>query len=243
MSESDYIVEYLFDEKANTRYIFLKIPQTKSDGTKQIPRVYASDGVNRGTKTAQEIASENGFKICINAGLFNPTINTYEPEGMIIENRVVLQNKPAVFYPDSKPLTIDSDGKLGYVDPSYDANELVSDGICCAVCGFMPIVINHEAVSSDKWTKVPHYTSKHQRQIIGQFENGDYAIITGEGRGYADSDGWTIKEVQNICIKHELKFAYNLDGGTSTETVVDGKLLNSLYQRHELRRAPTFIVF
>lgn len=241
MNSHKYTVEHLLEY--DTKYTFMRIHQTLLDGRKQVPFVYVANGLSRGTKSAIDIAKEKNFEICINAGLFNPKFNTYEPEGVIIENSKVVQNRAAKFYPDSKPLTIDLNGLLGYVEPDIDANDLVSNGIVSAVCGFMPIIIDHKPISKSKWTKVPHYAGFHQRQIIGQFENGDYAIITAEGRGYADSTGWTISQAQDICIKHGLKFAYNLDGGTSTETVVGGKLLNSAYQRHELRFAPTFIVF
>lgn len=206
-----------------------------------IPRVYAPNGASRGTCAAVDMAK--GTALFINAGLFNPKLHAYEPEGIIIENGIVIQNSQAVFYPDSMPLTIDRDGKLWYAEADADAYDLVANGIVSAVCGFMPIVVDGVAVCRCKWTKVPHYDHPHQRQIIGQFANGDYAVITCEGRGYADSAGWTIADAQRICIKHGLDFAYNLDGGTSTETVVNGELLTSVYARAADRFASTFIVF
>jgi hypothetical protein len=90
---------------------------------------------------------------------------------------------------------------------------------------------------------VSHYTSNAQRQIIGQWGCGDYAIITCEGRSNHNSDGWTIAEAQQICIKHGLKFAYNLDGGGSTETMLGKKHINTIYENETGRCVPTFIVF
>ena len=207
MHKSEYTVEYL--SEYNTKYIFIHIPLINSNGSHKIPFVYAPNGLSRGTKSAVDLVKETNFTICINAGLFNPAFDTYEPEGLIIENGAIIQNKPAVRYPDSKPLTIDSNGLLSYVEPTVDANELVANGITSAVCGFMPIVVDGNPVARTEWTCVPHYNGLHQRQVIGQFENGDYAIITCEGRGYNESEGWTIAQTQEICIKHGLKFAYN----------------------------------
>lgn len=223
-----------YDERSETKYFFIR-------AEKEIfhPFVYAPNGVNKGTCPAVNI----GFPFCINAGLFNPRPSTYEPEGIIIENGIVIQNKPAAFYPDSMPLTIDKSGNLWYAEADVDACALVERGIVSAVCGFMPIVIDGKAVPPERWTKVPHYDKPHQRQIISQFANGDYAIITCEGRGYANSPGWTITDAQRICVEHGLEFAYNLDGGTSTELVVDGEQLTSKYERAADRFAPTFIVF
>lgn len=228
-------VKYKYDAKTNTHYTVIR--------TNKKPFVLAPFGASKGQCSAVEIAKKYNFDICINAGLFNPREDTYEPEGIIIQNGEVIQNKSACFYPDSMPLTIDINGELGYASADIDAHELLKQGIVSAVCGFMPIVIDYEPVPEDKWTKVPHYTKPHQRQIIGQYDNEDYIIITCEGRGYANSDGWTIKDAQRVCTELGVKFAYNLDGGTSTETVINGIQLNSVYERASNRFASTFICF
>ena len=107
----------------------------------------------------------------------------------------------------------------------------------------MPIIIDYDIVPSSEWNNVAHYVDNAQRQIIGQFNNGDYAILTTEGRGFANSDGWTVSEAQDICVKHGLKFAYLLDGGGSTETVVGSKHINSIYEGTSGRKVPSFIIF
>lgn len=229
------MISVALELSAKTKYWFIHIPNGF------MPSVLAPNGVRKGDKPAVDVAGD--FPLCINAGLFNPHPYTYEPEGILIANGKVIQNRPAVFYHDSMPLTIDKGGKLWYAEADADAYDLVSKGIVSAVCGFMPIVIDGKSVPHNRWTKVPHYQQPHQRQIIGQFENGDYGILTCEGRGYADSVGWTIEQAQKVCLIHGFQFAYNLDGGTSTETIVDGKLLTSVYERAADRFAPTFIVF
>lgn len=222
----------------DTNYYLIRL-----DRTQYRPRVVAPFGVNRGKQRLVELVQGCPSVVAINAGLFNPKPGTYEPEGLIIENGVIVQNGPAVFYPDSLPLTIDKQGKLWHTDADADAAALVERGIMSAVCGFMPILIDGESVPPNQWTKVPHYEHPHQRQIIGQYPNGDYAMITCEGRGYAASRGWTISDAQRICMEIGLDFAYNLDGGTSTETVADGKQINCVYERAADRFASTFIVF
>lgn len=222
-------------QDAQTRYYFLRLAKS---GTLKI---LAPFGASKGCCPALDITED--YELCINAGLFNPHAHTYEPEGVIIVDGVVVQNSRAVYYPDSMPLTIDRNGKLWYASADADAHELVKQGIVQAVCGFMPIIIEGKAVPKQRWTKVPHYDKQHQRQIIGQFQNGDYAVITCEGRGYADSSGWTIEDAQRVCIKHGLDFAYNLDGGTSTETVYQGNLITSVYDRAPDRFASTFITY
>ena len=154
-----------------------------------------------------------------------------------------MQRGETVTHPQCKPLTIDNQGNLGYAEYNADADTLVSSGVVSAVTGFMPIIVDYKPVPSTEWNRVSHYTENTQRQIIGQFGNGDYAIITCEGRGYDNSDGWTLAEAQTICQKHGLKFAYNLDGGGSTETMLGYKPINTIYEGTTGRKVQTFIVF
>lgn len=228
-------VERHDDPATNTRYYFVRI-------TKRLhPRVLAPNGTKSGTQSTHDMVRERGFAAAMNSGLFHPV--TQIPEGIIIENGKVVQNRQTTFYPGCMPLTISRDGSLGSSKPDADAYDLAADGIESAVCGFMPVIVDHEPVRRKLWPSVPHFENPHQRQVIGQFEDGDYAIISCEGRGYAESTGWKIADVQRICMLHGLKFAYNLDGGTSTETVIDGVQLNAFYKNETGRLVPTFIVF
>lgn len=225
----------LYDDLTHTKYFLTKV------SNKNHPFVFAPNWQNIGTQSALDIAQEKGFAVAINAGLFNPIYLV--PEGIIIQNGSVIQTTPTKFYPGCMPLTIDRDGKLGYAKADADAHKLAANGIVSAVCGFMPIIEDFKRTDQTEWPVVRHFGDVHQRQIIGQFDNGGYAVITCEGRGYADSVGWTIDDAQRICEKHGLKFAYNLDGGTSTETVIDGVQLNSFYKNDRGRLVPTFIIF
>lgn len=234
-------VDYAFDEATGAYYTIIRVYRDRLDGKKQYPFVYAPNGAGAGTKTTFDLSTAEGWYLAINSGIFSMT--TKMPDGILIQNGVVLKNAPASTHPQSKPLTIDRNGNLGYAAYDADANVLAASGIVSAVCGFMPIVINYEAVPSTEWNSVGHYTSNAQRQIIGQWGCGDYAIITCEGRSTHNSDGWTMEEAQQICIKHGLKFAYNLDGGGSTETMLGLKHVNTIYEGTTGRIVPTFIVF
>lgn len=231
-------VDYAYDEATGAYYTVIRIYKDKLDGTKQYPFVlFPNDGQAR---TTYDLVMQDGYFLAINGGIFN---NATTPDGMVIQNGVVMQNSVTTLHPNCKPLMIDGDGNLGYAADDADANDLVAAGIVSAVSGFMPIVVDYAAVPDTEWNAVSHYTQNAQRQIIGQWGCGDYAIITCEGRSNHNSDGWTIAEAQQICIKHGLKFAYNLDGGGSTETMLGKKHINTIYENETGRRVPTFIVF
>lgn len=234
-------VDYEYDSATNANYTIIRVYRDRLDGTKQYPLVYAPNRANAGTKSTYDMNVENGFFLAINAGIFNTS--TKKPDGIVIQNNTVIQKSVATTHNGARPLTIDANGFLAEVDANASADALVANGIQSAVCGFMAIVKEYEAVPSSEWNSVSHYTENTQRQIIGQFGNGDYAIITCEGRNNQNSDGWTISEAQQICIKHGLKFAYNLDGGGSSETMLGLKHFNTIYENETGRIVPTFIVF
>jgi len=234
-------IDYAFDETTNANYTVIRIYKHKIDGTEQYPFVYAPNGAGSGDKSTIELMENEAWLLAINAGVFDTTHCT--PDGMTIQNGSVVKNAVSATHPQCKPLTIDTDGNLGYAAYNADASTLVSQGIVSAVCGFMPIIIDYDPVPSSEWNAVSHYTENAQRQIIGQFGNGDYAIVTCEGRNFNNSDGWTIAEAQTICQKIGLKFAYNLDGGGSTETLIGKYPVNTVYEGTKGRKVPTFIVF
>jgi exopolysaccharide biosynthesis protein len=234
-------IDYAFDSATNANYTIIRIYKNKIDGTKQYPFVYAPNGVNSGTMTTYDLANAENWLFAINAGVFDTS--NCKPDGIVIQNGAVVQNSPTSTHSKCQPLTIDANGNLGYTEYNANANDLVSNGIISAVTGFIPIIVDYNEVPTEQWNSVSHYTENAQRQIIGQFGNGDYAIITCEGRNFDNSDGWTIAEAQTICKKHGLKFAYNLDGGGSTETMLGKKYINTIYEGTTGRKVPTFIVF
>ena len=234
-------IDYSYDESTGANYTIIRVYRDKIDGTKQYPFVYAPNGAEACQMSTYEIAHNDGWLLAINGGIFNTT--THKADGPLVENGIIYQNSSSQTHPNCRPLIISNTGELSEGSTNADATTLVNNGAISVICGFMAIVKNYQAVPSSEWNNVSHYTQNAQRQIIGQFGNGDYAIITCEGRNFDNSDGWTIAEAQQICIKHGLKFAYNLDGGGSTETMLGLKHLNTIYEGTDGRKVPTFIVF
>ena len=235
-------VDYAYDSATGANYTVIRVYKKKVDGTYQYPFVFSPNGNAAGTKSTLDMTAEHKWYLAINSGIFNTS--NKRPDGIVIENGVSIQNSSAATHVGSLPLTIDESGNLSYADADADTADLIANGIISAVCGFCPIIINYEnADNIITFPSVSHFVQNAQRQIIGQFGNGDYAIVTCEGRNFDNSDGWTIAEAQTICKKLGLKFAYNLDGGGSTETMLGQKPINTIYENTTGRIVPTFIVF
>lgn len=237
-------VDYAYDSATGANYTVIRVYKNKLDGTKQYPFAVVPDVNEIKYSTLdfmEKFADDNGYLLAINSGLGSPA--THQIDGIVVQNGVVVYNTPAVYHAGSMPLTIDVNGDLSYASSDVDANELVANGVVSALCGFCPIIVDYNTVNPPTVSNVTHFTQNAQRQIIGQFGNGDYAIVTCEGRDFDNSDGWTIAEAQTICKKLGLKFAYNLDGGGSTQTVIGKKQLNTIYENEKGRKLPSFIVF
>lgn len=232
-------ISHGYDSSSDTHYTALRIYKERLDGTVQYPFVYAPNAGGAGAFSVKDLALAENWPLVINAGIFH--MDTGCPDGLLIQNGSPIQQGPSTTVAGCKPLTIDFQGDLSYAEADATAADL--SGIVSTVCGFMPIVIDHVAVPQEGWNAVDNYTQQAQRQIIGQYENGDYAIVTCEGRGFGGSKGWTIAQAQQVCLELGLKFAYNLDGGGSTGTVVDKKQLNTIYEGATGRKVPTFLLF
>lgn len=228
------VLNYGRDASTGTNYYLLRVFQTKKDGNKQYP--FSRTPMPLGSDSTLDLARIEDWDLTINAwGVF--------ANGIIIENGVVVRNSQPTYHSGSLPLTIDSNGNLSYASADADADDLVANGIVSAVTGFCPIIVDYNTVELPTIGNTERLNQKAQRQIIGQFANGDYAFITCEGRNFDNSTGWTIAEAQAFCQSLGLKFAYNMDGGGSTETVLGKKQLNLIYEGTTGRKDQTFIVF
>lgn len=238
--QQNITVDYYWDKDTSTRYSIVRIYKHRVDGGVQIPLLDCIAPQGNPQYSAKELAIAKGCPFVMNCAIFN--INSHgEPEGVLIENRQIINNGPTARHGDVYILTIDANGDLGAAAPNTDANVLIQNGIVSACCGFSPLVVDYlETLHPESYVKDGnHYNASQMRQVIGQYENGDYAVITCEGRGNVNSVGWTIPETAKICIKHGLKFAYDCDGGRSTQTVIGKKQINKDYGR----KIGTYIYF
>ena len=223
----------------DTFYYFIRVMKKKPDGTMQFPFVMAANGTSATDKSALDFALQNNYLLVENSGLGNSSGSSWVPMGKLVENGQVIQDNNTPY----GVLVIDGNGDLSVAESGTSAADLVSAGAVSVLTAFGPIIVDYEATAEADYPNSNNWSQNAQRQIIGQFANGDYAIITSEGRDYDNSVGWTIPQAQALCRQLNLKFAFNLDGGGSTETVVGKKQLNTIYENATGRTVCSFIVF
>lgn len=254
-ADFDTLINYRYcrDTETGAFYVAVNVPQTDYSGNKQYPFTLWANYPNGGTQSPLQMNMERKFLVSINGtGIKQPwgpgvTVSGL-PLGIVIQNGVCLQEYDGGFGNPTRTLTIDQNGVLGYVPLTVTGAELVQQGIVSTASGYFPLVVNYQDIDnieSDiaEWLQSASATGDAQRQVLCQYENGDYLIITTEGRNNRGGGFFTFKQVQRLCKQYGVKFAYILDGGGSAQTVVGDKALNNIYENTYGRVMPTYIVF
>lgn len=253
--ETDYsTVQYLLSQEVTvdtyTGCKIVTIPATLSDGTNIEPKVTLTASTLGGSdmKSALEYATDNKMAVVMNAGLFNTS--TKVPKGQTIINGTSITNSPmtddmgtAISDEECYPLCIGSSGKLSApYTRSVDTSTMIADGVKYAVTGWCTLIENGAAKYSDFNTVEIVHKNSYSRQVIGQYEDGDYFILTTTS---ADKSGMTYAAINEIllALSKKVRFAYSLDGGGSAETVVDRTQINTIYEGTYGRKVPTLIYF
>ena len=69
-------------------------------------------------------------------------------------------------------------------------------------------------------------SARHPRSAVGVNAAGQWVFIAVDGRNGMHSSGATISELTEILRSQNVRYALNLDGGGSTEIIINGKIYN-----------------
>ena len=234
-------------------YVFARIPETTNEGVTLMPklRLTSIDGSLDGSKvSALNFAKRENTIFAMNAGLFNT--QTLQPVGQTIIDGVSVVNVPMtddmgnpISDVECYPLCIDAEGNLSAPYPrSVDTADMIADGVKYAVTGWGKIIDNFKACTDTVENEIVH-AETYIRQVIGQFQNGDYFVCTvDKSRNHVQNEaGLTYKDLAQLLMDKGVKFAYSLDGGGSAETVIGVRQLNPIYEGTAGRAVPTVITF
>lgn len=203
-----------YDEVSDTTYYLTLIKHTDEDGNILKLKRGLMDGENG--ETVRAFADRSAATVAINASVFRP----YEFVGTDIYNGVI--QKEAVAEPHMWILGIKEDNTLVYYRPGTSAQYIINDGCLNALTAFTPVIVNGEPFADESLGFDPnHFNNKHPRQIIAQYDNKDLLILTCGGRGI-EGEGMTYSDLVRILLGEGVSFAFMLDGGGSTQTVVRG---------------------
>lgn len=124
--------------------------------------------------------------------------------------------------------TVTDSGKISGYDWAYE-------------CGSW-ILKNGEIIVPDSDTWVGTLKIRTPRTAVGIKDDGELVFIVADGRQKGLSDGLTGQELAERLLKLNVKNAAFLDGGASSELIIDGKIMNSPSAGRERMLAAAFII-
>ncbi len=234
-----------YDDVSECNYILSIIKRNVGKNERIFARVRTTYNDNSSITSLYDYMKDENVLFSINAGIFNT--GTGEPECLlIIDKKIIVDQNETYVHTDPKDggdkrkelyvLGIDTDGNFHLFNPGTSSKEILESGCVDAIMGFVPLINNYEIVDADDKCSYISY-GKHPRQIIGIDDSNDYYILT------IDKPGMALKETRDLLKKLNVKFAYNLDGGSSTQTVFYKENLNPIYKEETGRKIPTIINF
>lgn len=249
-------IDIEYSRGTDTSYYIARIPKYAVNGMRITPKVRltSADGA-LGNSIADytstlDYAKRKGSIFVVNASLFKINGN-YAPHGRTIIDGVAVTDEDAgqtvsdVSAHEVYPLCIDASGNLSTpYDRDVPCATMIAGGVRQACTGWGTVVQNYEATDDTVFDEQKH-VGDYIRQGIGQYQNGDYFVLTTDGlkTGIENEVGLTYEEVANICIAKGVKFFYSLDGGGSTETVIGDRQINLIYENTTGRVVPCVIEF
>lgn len=256
MAEALTSIDIEYGRHNGASYYLVRIPRHTTGGKKITPKVAmtSTDGSLEGSKTsALTFAKRQNAIFTINGGIFNINTTYWHPHGQTIVDGVSITNElnpdsfgSAISEAECYPLCIDADGNLSSPYPQgVDTADMIADGVVHAVTGWGQLIDNYSATDETKYNEIVHSGERIPCQIIGQYQNGDYCVLTVDGvRGTVENEaGLTDKQARDLLIEKGVKFAYLLDGGGSAETVIGHRQINPIYTGTAGRVVPTVIYF
>lgn len=185
-------------------------------------RVVATKYLHQRGETVQQMVEDAHAVAGINAGGFVDTnwqgTGAY-PEGITITDGHLVALSGSKTAPQPV-IAFTKEGQM--IAGSYSLSQLRSLGVVQCV-GFGPVL-----VENGKEVPVQAGWDRNPRTAIGQAKDGTVIMIVTDGR-YAtgpNDAGATYEDVANLMLKYHADIAANLDGGSSSTMVYEGKVLN-----------------
>ena len=225
--DNDYEKQIL-ERDENQLYKLIKINEGSLRGYLVV--VYDASRITVGTtkhlgsygQYVKDMAKEQGAVVAINASGFHDKDghgSGGQPHGYVISNGKLIWEEKAygsmIGFDENNVLVI---GKMS-------AETALSKGIRDAVT-FRPVLIVNGKPSSvygnGGWGRA-------NRTVIGQRKDGIVLMLVMDGRDYATGvPGASMSDLIDIMLRYGAYNAANLDGGTSSNLVINGELINKV---------------
>lgn len=163
-----------------------------------------------------DFSKSNDMKVVMNASFFD---GNYTPLGLTVSDGLAWDNTIAFSYRSAGTFFCNknNDCNIDY-ESEIDSNSPIYN----AVSGYPVILINGSKANFSS-------EDRHPRSIIGTDSDGSIYFAVADGRsydvfgGFKKIIGFTYTELSEILLEQGLTDALNLDGGGSSNLILDGK--------------------
>lgn len=211
---------YTIERKVINKVEYWAIEIEKEEGINPLHKGMGGDQVNTRERIS-EFAKRHNATIAINASAGN---TAGKPQGLQIRHGKFMQTttRTVRFH---EWLGVTKDGWFKLIKAPYDPDQLIKSGIWNTF-SFGPVLIENGKIRDAKtWESGADIAMDNPRTGIGQKPNGNYIILIVDGREDI-SEGVTFQEYAELFKQYGCWIAYNLDGGGSTQLVVNGNITN-----------------
>lgn len=232
-------ISYINGRKNDTTYKIVYIPHRDNDGNiiKLRKGISGNDPANPEHITARQFAKNTGATYVSNAS--TGSTSRKKLHGQQIYNGEVIDSiKEDEYEPikDRWTLAIADDNAMTAFPQHITAQEIKNKGYNTTFSGFGPLIMDGKVVYKEGDYST-NSNERHPRQIIAQLPNKDVVVFSCDGRVVAQAllqRGMTLTEAIDTLYDHfgEIQFAYNLDGGGSTSSVLRSRMLNKVTDNH-----------
>ncbi|MEX5937392.1 phosphodiester glycosidase family protein [Mammaliicoccus sciuri] len=223
-------VEVINGRKFDTDYNIVRIPHKDKNGEviKLKRGFYSTNPNDLMFATPREFAKEKNATFVANASTFTSSGKLH---GRQIHNGKVIETAYDKNVETRWTLVFNDDNTLESYPPEVSTSELLSKGVKNALTAFGPIIVDGK-----RFYKPGDYAVNSEidnpRMVIGQLPNKDLIFFSCDGRvkgKYTKQVGMKLGQVVDTLFSHfgDIDFAYNLDGGGSTSSVVRSTMINA----------------
>lgn len=226
-------VSHFRGRKFDTTYYITHIPHKDSQGNiiKLKRGLYGNDPNKPAHMTPSDFARKTKATFVSNASTGSGS--QLKLHGQQLYNGQILDSiKGDEYTPlnDRWTLAIGDDNTLTSFPPNVTAAEIRTQGFNNTVSGFGPIISDGKIIVKEG-DYSPNTITSEPRQVIAQLPNKDLIFFSCDGRENNThtmiEKGMTLQEVAETLLDHyDIQFAYNMDGGGSSSSVVRSHKLN-----------------
>lgn len=153
----------------------------------------------------------------------NSDYYSFRTTGAVIRNGVMYRGGIS---PDMEVAILFRDGTMRAYKNEADLNmdQVMAEGAWQGFC-FGPSLLDGSGNLLPSYESVNH----NPRTILGMVEPGHYLFIVIDGRQGGYSEGMTYRESAELCQQLGCTFAFNLDGGKTSQMTFMGQMANQPY--------------